>query len=84
MFTKLGQALISNFSNVNNYSIVPGLTSSNKNAIYSFKDYTGTDKNISATVRNANPQFIKAALSNSSYGVALGSGTTAATENDYT
>lgn len=84
MFTKLGQALLSNYENVSNHSVVPGLNSTNdKNAIYSFKDYTGTDRNISATIRNATPQFIKGALTNSSYGVALGSGTTAATENDY-
>lgn len=83
MFTKLGQALISNFQNVSNKSVVPGLTTSQVNAIFSFKDYTGTDKYISPNVRNSSPQFIKAALSGSSYGVALGSGTTAATENDY-
>lgn len=83
MFTKLGQALINNFPQVNNYTVVPGLTTSQKNAIFSFKDYTGTDRNMSATIRNGSPQFIKGALSGTSYGVALGSGTTAATENDY-
>lgn len=83
MFTKLGQALISNYPQSNNYTVVPGLTTSQKNAIFSCKDYTGTDKYMSATIRNGTPQFIKAALTSSSYGVALGSGTTAATENDY-
>lgn len=87
MITKIGQLLATNLTKpaTSTFSPLPVLTAgSMPNAIYSAKAAGGTSYYLKATPYSASKTFRAAAMSDSgSDGIYIGSGTTAATEDDY-
>lgn len=87
MLTKLGKLLVSNPIGATNYPIFP-LSSSGSAMNYASipgKSIAGTSYYCRPAVGSTSTDFITTALTESSgAGVAVGSGTTAATEDDYT